>query len=95
MRELQWKPDQTAQLSVLSEGTCAGAVRIQELSGKRMRVTSGLAVNTGAAVKLEWDGQVIFGEALNSDAAGIWIDIHHMLLDTPGMNWQKQGWQRG
>jgi hypothetical protein len=57
MRELNWKPEQSVALSVLGDGACAGAARILELSGKRMRLGAGLTVATGAAVRLEWDGQ--------------------------------------
>ena len=94
MRELNWKPQQSVQLSVLGDGVCAGPARIQELSGKRMRVAAAITVKTGAAVRLEWDGQLVLGEVLNIEPPGFWIEIHHMLLDTAGLIWQKQGWQR-
>jgi hypothetical protein len=35
------------------------------------------------------------GEVLNAEPGGFWIEIHHMLLDTAGLSWQKAGWQRG
>jgi hypothetical protein len=94
MRELNWKPEQSVRLSVLGDGACAGAVRILELSGKRMRLGAELAVKTGAAVRLEWDGQLVLGEVLNTDPSGFWIEIHHMLLDASALPWQQQGWQR-
>ena len=93
MRELKWKPEQTVQMSVLGDGACAGPARILELAGERMRLASGLAPKTGAAVRLEWDGQMVLGEVLNQEATGFWIEIQHMLLDIPALNWQKQGWQ--
>jgi hypothetical protein len=92
MRELNWKPEQSVALSVLGDGACVGAARILELSGKRMRLGAGLTVATGAAVRLEWDGQVVLGEVLNTEPSGFWIEIHHM-LDTAALTWQ-QGWQR-
>lgn len=94
MRELNWKPEQPVQFSVLGDGACAGPARIQELSGKRMRLSAALPIKTGAAVRLEWDGQLVLGEVLNIEPPGFWIEIHHMLLDTAGLAWQKQGWQR-
>jgi hypothetical protein len=94
MRELNWKPEQTVALSVLGDGACAGEARILELSGKRMRLAAGLTVKTGAAVRLEWDGQLVLGEVLNAEPSGFWIEIHHMLLDTAALTWQQQGWQR-
>ncbi len=93
MRELNWKPDQSVQLSVLGEGASAGSARILELSGKRIRLAAGLPVKPGAAVRLEWDGQLVLGEVLDIQPAGFWIEIHHMLLDTAGLAWRKQGWQ--
>jgi hypothetical protein len=94
MRELSWKPEQSVALSVLGDGACAGAARILEVSGKRMHLDGGLAVKTGAAVRLEWDGQLVLGEVLNIEPSGFWIEIHHMLLDTAALTWQQQGWQR-
>jgi hypothetical protein len=94
MRELNWKPEQTVALSVLGDGACAGAARILELSGKRMRLGAGLTVKTGAAVRLEWDGQLVLGEVLQTEPSGFWIEIQHMLLDTAALTWQQQGWQR-
>jgi hypothetical protein len=95
MRELNWKPEQSAELSVLGEGACAGPARILEFSGKRMRLAAGLKVESGAAVRLEWDGQLLLGQVLNTDPGGFWMEIQHMLLDTGGMSWQEKGWQRG
>jgi len=94
MRELNWKPEQSVALSVLGEGAGAGAAHILELSGKRMRLGAGLIVKTGAAVRLEWDGQMVLGEVLNTEPSGFWIEIQHMLLDTAALTWQRQGWQR-
>jgi hypothetical protein len=94
MRELNWKPEQSVALNVLGDGACAGAARILEVSGKRMRLSAGLTVKTGAAVRLEWDGQMVLGEVLQTEPAGFWIEIHHMLLDTAALSWQQQGWQR-
>jgi len=103
MRELNWTPGQSAELSILGEGAGAGptayTVRILELSGKRMRVSAGLGagvqVKGGAAVRLEWDGQLLLGQVLNTEPGGFWMEIHHMLLDAGGLSWQKNGWQRG
>ena len=95
MRELNWKPEQSAELSVLGEEACAGSARILEFSGKRMRLAAGLKVKSGAAVRLVWDGQLLLGQVLNTDPGGFWMEIQHMLLDTGGMSWQERGWQRG
>ena len=95
MRELNWKPEQSAELSVLGEGACAGPARILEFSGKRMHLAAGLQVKSGAAVRLEWDGQMLLGQVLNTDPGGFWMEIHHMLLDTAGVSWRRNGWQSG
>jgi len=95
MRELNWKPGESAELSVLGEGACAGPARILEFSGKRVRLAAELKVQGGATVRLEWDGQLLLGRVLNTEPGGFWIEIHHMLLDTAGLSWQKNGWQRG
>jgi len=99
MRELNWKPEQSAELSVLGDTAGAGpashAVRILECSGKRLRLAAELPVESGAAVRLEWEGQLLLGQVLNAAPGGFWMEIHHMLLDTAGLSWQKQGWQRG
>ena len=103
MRELNWKPGQSAELRVLGEGAGAESagrpVRILEFSGKRMRLSAelaaGLQVGGRAAVRLEWEGQLLLGEVLNTEPGGFWIEIHHMLLDTAGLSWQETGWQRG
>jgi hypothetical protein len=102
MRELNWKAGQSAELSVLANAE--GAVsekrpaRILEFSGKRMRLAAEIPAAAqlpgGAAVRLEWDGQLLLGEVLHAEPGGFWMEIHHMLLDT-GLNWQKTGWQRG
>jgi hypothetical protein len=94
MRELHWKPEQDVTLSVLGNGAAAGEARLLELSGKRLRVATALSVGPGAAVRLEWDGQLVLGEALDREGSGLWIEIHHMLLDIAELSWQKQGWQR-
>jgi hypothetical protein len=103
MRELKWKLQQCAELSVLGPGSCIGTARILELSGKRLRLAvdmpvempSGLQLEGGAAVRLEWDGQLLLGEVLNTEPGGFWMEIQHMLLDTAGLRWQENGWQRG
>ncbi len=98
MRKLNWKPEEPAALSILGgEGgeSSPQAVRILELSGKRMRLAAEAAAPGGAAVRLEWGGQLVLGQALEAAPGGFWMEIHHMLLDTAGLNWQKQGWQRG
>jgi len=99
MRELNWKPGQSAELSVLGEAACAGSAghpaRILEFSGKRIRLAAALKVKGGAAVRLEWDGQLLLGQVLTTEPGGFWMEIHHMLLDTAGLSWQKKGWQRG
>jgi hypothetical protein len=94
MRELNWKPEQAVAVSVLGEGACAGTARILELSGKRMRLGTGLTAKTGAAVRLEWEGQLVLGDVLDIESSGFWIEIQHMLLDTAALTWQQQGWQR-
>ena len=94
MRELNWKPEQSVALSVLGEGACTAEARILELSGKRMRLAAGLTVKPGAAVRLEWDGQLVLGEVLDTEPSGFWIQIRHVLLDTAALTWQRQGWQR-
>jgi hypothetical protein len=95
MREINWKPGQSAELSVLGEGACAGPARILELSGKRVRLAAGLPVKGGAAVRLEWDGQLLLGQVLNTEPGGFWMEIHHMLLDAAALSWQKNGWRPG
>ena len=95
MHELKWKPEQSAELCVLGEGACAGPARILEFSGKRMRLAAGLKVKSGAAVRLEWEGQLLLGQVLNTDPSGFWMEIQHMLLDTGGLSWQEKGWQHG
>ena len=60
-----------------------------------VEMPSGLQLEGGAAVRLEWDGQLLLGEVLNTEPGGFWMEIHHMLLDTAGLRWQENGWQRG
>jgi len=93
MQELKWQPEQAVELSVLGEGGGAGPARILELAGKRLRISAALRVAAGAAVRLEWEGQMVLGEVLNTEPAGFWMEIHHMLLASE-LNWQKMGWQR-
>jgi hypothetical protein len=99
MRELNWKPGQSAELSVLGEGAGAGPaghpVCIREFLGKRMRLAADLRVKGGAAVCLEWDGQLLLGQVLTTEPGGFWMEVHHVLLDAGGLSWQKNGWQRG
>jgi len=95
MRQVNWKPGQSAELSTLGEGTCAGPgrhpVRILEFSGKQMRL-AGMRVKSGTAVRLDWDGQLALGKVLNTEPEGFWIEVHHLLLDTAGPNGQKNFW---
>jgi hypothetical protein len=98
MREVNWKPGQTAELSVLGEGSsttsAVQSVTILEFGGKRMRVATDRKVRGGAAVRLEWDGQLILGEVQNTEPDGFWVEVRHLLLDTAMLDWQKNGWQR-
>jgi hypothetical protein len=94
MRELNWKPEQSVELSVLGGGgPDRQPARILELSGKRLHLGAELPVKGGAAVRLEWDGQLLLGQVLNTEPGGFWMEIHHMLLDTAGLSWQRQRWQ--
>ena len=54
-----------------------------------------MKMKSGAAVRLEWDGQLLLGQVLSTEPGGFWMEIHHMLLDAAGLSWQKNGWQRG
>jgi hypothetical protein len=92
MSELRWNPDQAVQVEVLGEKPAAGTGRILELSGKRLRLAAGLKLTAGAAVRLQWDGQMLLGEVLSSEPDGCWMEISHMLLDTTALSWQQQGW---
>ena len=98
-RKLNWKPDESAELSVLGgeadAATSPQAARILELSGKRLHLAATTSVKGGAAVRLEWGGQLVLGQVLDTEPGGFWIEIHHMLLDTAGLDRQRQGWQRG
>jgi hypothetical protein len=60
-----------------------------------MRLAAELTVKSGAAVRLEWDGQLLLGQVLSTESDGFWMEVHHMLLDASGQSWQKNGWQRG
>jgi len=94
MRELTWKPGEPAELKVLGrEPDAAGPepARILELSGKRVRVAAAAPV-AGAAVCLEWSGQLVLGQVLSTEPGGFWMEIHHMLLNTAELDWQKHGW---
>jgi hypothetical protein len=98
MRELNWKPEQSAELSVLGEAACGGPARIAhilEFSGKRICLATEMKVQSGAAVRLEWDGQLLLGLVADTAPSGFWMEIHHMLLDTGALSWQKKSWQRG
>jgi hypothetical protein len=98
MRELKWQPGQSANLMVLSEsngGGPAATAQIREFFGKRLRLTTNAQVKGGAAVRLEWDGQLVLGEVLKIEPGGFWMEIRHVLPDTAGLAWQKAGWQRG
>ena len=99
MRELKWQPRQMAELSVLGPGACTGTARILTISGKRVLIepelSGGSALAGGAAIGLEWDGQLVLGEVLSSGSDGVWVEIQHMLLDGAGPRWQENGWRRG
>jgi hypothetical protein len=94
MRELNWNPEQSVEMTVLGEAPRAASARILELSGKRLRLAPGIPLATGAAVRLAWNGQLLLGEVLDATPSQAWIEIRHMLLDAPELSWQKQGWQR-
>ena len=102
MRELNWKPGQSAELSVLGEEARSAPGRYSasmlELSGNRMRLAAelpaGMELKAGSAVRLEWEAQLLLGQVLNTEPGGFWMEIHHMLLDTGAPSWQKNGWQR-
>jgi len=94
MRELNWNPEQSVEMTVLGDAARAGSARILELSGKRLRLAPGIPLQTGAAVRLAWDGQLLLGEVLDTNPSDAWIEIHHMMLDAAELSWQKQGWQR-
>jgi len=99
MPTVNWKPEEPAELSVLgSEETARSSpqtVHILEVSGKRVHLAAAAIVGCGTAVRLEWGGQLVLGEVIESGPGGFWMEIHHMLLDTASLNWQKQGWHRG
>ena len=58
-----------------------------------MRLAAAVQVKSGAAVRLEWDGQLLLGPGAEHRAGGFWMEIHHMLLDAGGLSWQKKGWR--
>jgi hypothetical protein len=90
---LKWQPDEPAELCVLGNGAAAPVpARIRALAGKRLRVSTAATVAGGAPVRLDWANQLILGQVLDLEPGGFWVEIHHMLLDTAGLDWQKQGW---
>ncbi len=93
MRELQWTPEQAVQLDVLGEKPASGTARILEVRGKRVRLATDMKLAAGTAVQLQWSGQMLLGEVLDSEPEGFWMEISHMLLDTSALNWQAQGWR--
>ena len=94
MAQLKWQPDEPVELSILGNGAGVPVLaRILELAGKRLRLGVAANVEGGAAVRLEWGGQLVLGEVLDIEPGGFWVEIHHVLLGTAGMNWQKQGWR--
>ena len=96
MRELNWKPGQSVELRLLGDAPAAAAAhpaRILEFAGKRMRVAAAVPVQSGAAVRLDWDGQLLLGQVLYTEPDGFWMEIQHMLLDGGGLGWQKNGWR--
>ena len=96
MRELTWKAEEPAELKVLGREPNGAAApepaRILELSGRRVHVAAAATVAGGAAVCLEWGGQLVLGQVLSAEPGGFWMEIHHMLLNTAELDWQKQGW---
>jgi hypothetical protein len=97
MRELNWKPGQSATLGVLgdeSTGSGADTVTILELSGKRVRLAADLKLRGGTPVRVEWDTQLLLGHVLTAEPGGFWMDIQH-ILDTGELDWQRNGWQPG
>lgn len=95
MRELTWKPGQAAELSTLDREPCDGPASILEFSGRRMRLATGLKLKGGVPIRLEWDGQLLLGQVLNTEPGGFWMEIQHMLLDTATVSWRDKGWQSG
>ena len=98
MRELRWQPRQEAEFSVLGAGACTGTARILALLGKRIQLApelpAGAKLSGGAAIRLEWDGQLVLGEVLSTGPDGVWMEIQHMLLDAARPQWQENGWRR-
>jgi len=84
MRELSWKPDDAAALSILGDEERAGDAQVVELAGKRLRVTTALPAKGGDAVRLTWDGQLVLGQVLDAVPGGCWIEMQHMLPETAG-----------
>lgn len=96
MRELNWKPGQSAELALLGSGGAAPVeAHILEVAGKCVRVAAKLSVKSDAAVRLEWDGQLLLGRVLRVEPGGFRMEIEHMLPVAGEPDWQKQGWQRG
>ena len=95
MRELNWKPGESAEVSLLGDpdaSRVAHPARILEFSAKRLRLAVGLPVKTAAPVRVEWDGQLLLGQVLNTEPDGFWIEVQHILLDAGGLSWRKNGW---
>src|SRR5579862_9297670 len=96
MRKLSWTPGEAAEVSVLGEGGAGPCpARILEMSGRRMRLATAVKATGGAAIRLEWGGQLVLGQVDETEPGGFWMEIHHMLLDSGGETWPKQEWLRG
>jgi hypothetical protein len=89
---LQWTAGEPVEIRVLGEtGGGPYAARMLELSGKRLRVGAAAKIPGGAAVRVDWGGQLVLGQVLQSEPDGFWIEIQHTLLEMDGRNWQKMG----
>src|SRR5690349_5775543 len=74
MRELKWTAGQSAELSGLGKGESRRmTVTILKLAGKRLHLGAEQPVTGGAAVRLEWDGQMVLGQVLNAHPGGFWL----------------------
>ena len=89
---LQWTAGEPVEIRVLGEtGGGPYPARILELSGKRLRVGAAAKIPAGAALRVDWGGQLVLGQVLNSEPEGLRIEIQHILLDTASLDWQKMG----
>lgn len=93
---LTFRQSQPATVTVLDGSDARAGGTILDLDGKLLTMTSGLPIDVGTLVRVEWEQCLVLGEVIASEPAdsttNLTVLVEHALEDLAALEEQRRQW---